>query len=473
MAELICKICGGRLVAKNGGIIECADCGMQYEESYVREIAAENAETEKAASGQKKRKAGKLLKILLPLAAVILIAVVLIGMVSKSNAYQEAVALLNDKQYAAAAEGFAGLGNYKDSIALQEKAARLAQMQQQYEKAIALVKEENYEEAVRIFTELGDYEDSEAQLSSARTLYHYNEALRLLQNIDSDSIAQAARLLQELGDFRDAGDLLGQIHSRLTGEQLNGETHTQYQYDSNGRITQKATPDLITGYLYNSAGKLIEESELFLDRGANGQIILDRDALVWVTTYTYNQSGNLVKKHAPHLYSNDLNRFFYFDSRYLENGLFSGNDYWNLKYQYDDNGIVQSFTATRSGKTFTQEIAALGDYAQVKVMDDRVGSVSLTLLRDNGTHADIYELKFKNRKDILLIHTEIQEYDAQGNLTKRTRLDDAGNAENTWEYDNTYDALGKLARQVSRNTGTGEESTRDYIYEYTYVPDAD
>lgn len=65
MAELICKICGGRLVAKNGGIIECADCGMQYEESYVREIAAENAEAEKAVSGQKKRKAGKLLKILL------------------------------------------------------------------------------------------------------------------------------------------------------------------------------------------------------------------------------------------------------------------------------------------------------------------------------------------------------------------------------------------------------------------------
>lgn len=41
MAALKCDICGGKLVAKSGGIFECDSCGMEYDKTRVQEMVQE------------------------------------------------------------------------------------------------------------------------------------------------------------------------------------------------------------------------------------------------------------------------------------------------------------------------------------------------------------------------------------------------------------------------------------------------
>lgn len=41
MAALSCEICGGKLMAKSGGIFECDSCGMQYDKTRIQEMVQE------------------------------------------------------------------------------------------------------------------------------------------------------------------------------------------------------------------------------------------------------------------------------------------------------------------------------------------------------------------------------------------------------------------------------------------------
>lgn len=41
MALLQCDICGGKLMAKSGGIFECEYCGMQYDKTRIQEMVQE------------------------------------------------------------------------------------------------------------------------------------------------------------------------------------------------------------------------------------------------------------------------------------------------------------------------------------------------------------------------------------------------------------------------------------------------
>ena len=41
MAALQCEICGGKLMAKSGGIFECDSCGMQYDKTRIQEMVQE------------------------------------------------------------------------------------------------------------------------------------------------------------------------------------------------------------------------------------------------------------------------------------------------------------------------------------------------------------------------------------------------------------------------------------------------
>ena len=41
MAALQCEICGGKLVAKSGGLFECEFCGMQYDKTRIQEMVQE------------------------------------------------------------------------------------------------------------------------------------------------------------------------------------------------------------------------------------------------------------------------------------------------------------------------------------------------------------------------------------------------------------------------------------------------
>mgnify|MGYP006932864931 CR=1 FL=1 len=41
MAALQCEICGGKLMAKAGGLFECEYCGMQYDKTRIQEMVQE------------------------------------------------------------------------------------------------------------------------------------------------------------------------------------------------------------------------------------------------------------------------------------------------------------------------------------------------------------------------------------------------------------------------------------------------
>jgi hypothetical protein len=41
MATLQCEICGGKLMAKAGGLFECEYCGMQYDKTRIQEMVQE------------------------------------------------------------------------------------------------------------------------------------------------------------------------------------------------------------------------------------------------------------------------------------------------------------------------------------------------------------------------------------------------------------------------------------------------
>ena len=41
MAALVCEICGGKLMAKSGGLFECEYCGMQYDKTRIQEMVQE------------------------------------------------------------------------------------------------------------------------------------------------------------------------------------------------------------------------------------------------------------------------------------------------------------------------------------------------------------------------------------------------------------------------------------------------
>ena len=41
MAALQCEICGGKLMAKSGGLFECEYCGMQYDKTRIQEMVQE------------------------------------------------------------------------------------------------------------------------------------------------------------------------------------------------------------------------------------------------------------------------------------------------------------------------------------------------------------------------------------------------------------------------------------------------
>ena len=134
--------------------------------------------------------------------AVILIAVLCILCLSgcgRAERYAQAVSALEAGSYAAAAESFEALGDYKDSAARAESARQLAAKQSDYEKALALAEDGEYDEAARLFEALSDYENS-AELS-LDCRYKAAEALA-----EAGQWSLAAESFEALTDYADSAE---------------------------------------------------------------------------------------------------------------------------------------------------------------------------------------------------------------------------------------------------------------------------
>ena len=98
--------------------------------------------------------------------------------------YNQAIALMNNKDYQSAISAFESLNGYKDSLARIE-ACNIAIKDQKYEEAISLYQNRKYTAAIAAFELLTGYKDSSSLLELCQTAIKdqkYEEAISLYQN---------------------------------------------------------------------------------------------------------------------------------------------------------------------------------------------------------------------------------------------------------------------------------------------------
>ncbi len=181
-----------------------------------------------APAPRRKKKTGLIIAI-----AVILVLAIAGGVIyylhsQNTSAYNEAVTLLENRDYDGALAIFQGLGSFQDSA---DQAARLEQLQTDYNEARAMLENNEFEEAAAAFKKLKDYRDSKEyftfRVSYQKALYYMDAAAaedfsvwsdyvgngsggavaELEENqIGIDLYTAAAQLLEELTDYSDSAD---------------------------------------------------------------------------------------------------------------------------------------------------------------------------------------------------------------------------------------------------------------------------
>lgn len=189
--EEVCHNCGQQLSdlrAIDPEAVEAHKTERLEAERIEREAQIERErvaaiEAEKAAE-ESKRRHKKTAAILAAAAAVIAIAYfVITAFVIPSGKYNEAVALMESGDLAAAEAAFEALGDYKDS---QTKVKEC-----QYGKAVALMEDGKFSNAMEAFNALGDFQDSSAKAAECEE--------SLTQEIDANA-NEVSELIKK-GDF--------------------------------------------------------------------------------------------------------------------------------------------------------------------------------------------------------------------------------------------------------------------------------
>lgn len=138
-----------------------------------------------------------------PFIVILLIVVIVAGGIAvkvvpeKLNAksYAEAATLYDQKKYVQAAEIYADLGDYEDSVI--RKSICL------YAEASNLEAQKKYAEAAEIYASLGDYQDSAAKMNSCK--YHAAVA-----TLEAGKYAEAKTMLEALNGYADSKSLISQ-----------------------------------------------------------------------------------------------------------------------------------------------------------------------------------------------------------------------------------------------------------------------
>ena len=160
--------------------------------------AAKKAAKEEKKAG-KKKKAGKVIAILLVLAVLAAGGYFGYGYYSMEAAYRTAVDQMNTGDYAKALEAFQKLGDYKDSADHIKNT--------KYLQATAMVDQGRFEEAIAQFESLGDYKDCANQIQKAR----HDFAVSLAEN---SNYGEAIALFKQLGEYEDAQTQLATIYKQ-------------------------------------------------------------------------------------------------------------------------------------------------------------------------------------------------------------------------------------------------------------------
>ena len=82
-----------------------------------------------------------------------------------------------------------------------------------YDQAIALLAEKNYDEALKLFKELGDFEDSAQKAAELTKQQADYDAVRAL--LEQEKLGEAQEAIATLGDYRDCSQLRQYLEARL------------------------------------------------------------------------------------------------------------------------------------------------------------------------------------------------------------------------------------------------------------------
>lgn len=142
--------------------------------------------------------------------------------------YSDAEALLEQKDYDAAAEAFIALGSYKDA----EDRAHDAR----YQGAENLLAQKDYDAAVEAFTALGTYEDAEDRVKEVR----YQEAEELLTLGDCQG---AAFQFGKASGYKDARERSLELWGDVLGDSIVVEMSTTVGLKTNGTVVATGSND--------------------------------------------------------------------------------------------------------------------------------------------------------------------------------------------------------------------------------------
>ena len=116
--------------------------------------------------------------------------------------YQQAVDLMNRKEYDEAMRAFTALDDYADSKALIERCREDSKRWLDYQHAVDLMNQRRYDDAIQVFTALGNYADSSTMVGKCKRWIDYQHALDLMKRKEYDEAIQAFTALDDFADSR-------------------------------------------------------------------------------------------------------------------------------------------------------------------------------------------------------------------------------------------------------------------------------
>lgn len=183
--DVFCGICGTNLSAP---VQTAVPVQTVPPVTYAQEPVKPRTVAQQQAAPKKNRKTLLIvLLILIPLLIAGAVGAYLI--ITENNnaaAYNDAVALLEDRQYEKALEGFQALGSYRDSA---DQAKELEEMQDRYNVACDYLNAHEFDLAKDEFGALGDYRDSNEQYLYGVDYQKAMYLLRCAENNSSDGMA--------------------------------------------------------------------------------------------------------------------------------------------------------------------------------------------------------------------------------------------------------------------------------------------
>lgn len=465
--EANCHKCGKSLSELR--TIDMDNLRKAKEERTAKEKAeAEVARKKAEIAAAKAKKIGMISVVAVAILVIIVVAANTIsGVVKKNNAYDNALALLENGQYEEAIRAFSMLGSYKDS----GEKVQTAQNEQKYANAMALLDAGKYDEAVETFTELGNYKDS----SECILRTNYEHAVALLENEDYSG---AYALFEDLGNYKDAKsyfDRFQQVNLLISETSTNYAKEYEYQ---NGRLVEERIKAYGSTYFYDALLSKGNSAKAEYDSQGNMLTLYSfengKEKSKYI--YEYDIQGNMVAKH-NYLYGVKQGTYTY---EYDVNG-------WMIKHTYDGFSASSSHTwgsyeYDTNGNKIREQWYYVGEedayYSCQYEYDD---NNQLTFLcaeySDGSKYSCLYENKYdeQNRmiKQVITdsiwgVKTVVYKYDTEGNCSY------VGKSQGDsliHEYCYQYDADGNMIEETYKYYGIGEveDSVTEYVYEYAVI----